>query len=74
MGSLFDVYRQGYQLGVADAQLGRRRRARWELVLLRPLNWLPGVDANSFVSGYVEGYGDGTRLRLWQQQSILPPH
>ncbi|PJK10476.1 hypothetical protein CO610_02140 [Lysobacteraceae bacterium NML95-0200] len=74
MGSLFDVYRQGYQLGVADAQAGRRRRARWELWLLRPLNWLPGVDANSFVAGYIEGYSEGLRLRLWQQHLIPPLH
>jgi len=73
MGNIFNLYRSGYQLGVADGMAGHRRRADWELKLLRPVNWLPGVDANSFVMGYAEGYGDGTRVTLWQQQELPPP-
>lgn len=73
MSGLFNLHRSGYRLGVADGMAGRRRRADWELVLLRPINWLPGVDAGSFVAGYAEGYGDGTRVTLWQRHQIPPP-
>lgn len=73
MGSLFNLYRSGYRLGVADGVAGRRQRADWELWLLRPVNWLPGVDAGSFAAGYAEGYGDGSRVTLWQQHQIPPP-
>lgn len=55
MAGLFNLYRSGYRLCVADGTAGRRRRADWELLLLRPVNWLPGVDAASFAAGYAEG-------------------
>lgn len=73
MANFFNVFRSGYRLGVADGMAGNRHRADWELILLRPLNWLPGVDRGSFVAGYAEGYGDGTRITLWQQHQIAPP-
>lgn len=69
MGGIFNLHRSGYHLGIA----GRRRRADWELWLLRPVNWLPGVDAASFAAGYAQGYGDGTRVTPWQQRQIPPP-
>lgn len=73
MGSVFNVYRSGYRIGVADGVAGRRRRANWELWLFQPLCWLPGVDAGSFAAGYGDGYGDGSRVALWQQHLIHPP-
>lgn len=73
MSQIFNRHRGGYRLGVADGMAGRRRKADWELWLLRPVNWLPGVDAGSFAAGYAEGYGDGSRITLWQQQQVLPP-
>ena len=73
MANLFNIRRSGYRLGVSDGMAGRRCRAEWELRLLRPINWFPWVSSNSFVAGYAEGYGDGTRITLWQQHQIPPP-
>jgi hypothetical protein len=55
---IFDLYRKGYRLGSQAAQNGTRRRSVLELRLLYPSTWIPGVDAETFVNGYREGYRD----------------
>ncbi|GHU30448.1 hypothetical protein AGMMS50256_17400 [Betaproteobacteria bacterium] len=65
--NIFDLYRKGYQLGSEAAQQGARRRSLLELRLLYPSTWIPGVDAETFVNGYREGYSDGMAARQLQQ-------
>ena len=65
MAGFFNVWRSGYLMGEADAQVGRRHRAAWELRYLRPVNWLPGVDAESFIAGYAAGYANVMAGRTW---------
>ncbi len=60
---IFDIYRSGYELGFSHGRLGSRRQPRWELLTLNPICWLPGVDVESFVSAYRQGYLDGTANR-----------
>ena len=66
MSGLFNVWRSGYLMGEADAQAKRRHRAEWELRYLRPLNWVPGVDVESFMAGYAAGYANVMAGRTWQ--------
>lgn len=67
MAGLINVFRSGFKRGFDQAVAGERRRADWELKLLRPLNWIPGVDSTSYLDGYAAGYTDGLRTRI-----ILP--
>ena len=60
---IVDLYRRGYALGNGHGQDGERRRAKWELAIMHPLTWIPGIDQASFVAGYLDGFRDGLLLR-----------
>ena len=63
MASGFDIYRAGYNRGVLCGLSDMRRLARWELLVRSPLTWLPFVDADSYVRGYLDGYWFGLNQR-----------
>jgi len=66
MAGIFNLWRRGYLIGQTDAAAGRRRRAEWELRYLRPLNYVPGVDVESFIDGYGQGYANLMARKTWQ--------
>lgn len=61
--AIFDCYRAGYERGYTAGYEKERRLPRWELTLRSPLTWLPGVDVESYVRGYLEGYTYGLTIR-----------
>lgn len=74
---VFDVYRSGYGLGLRHSHAGARRRANWELILFRPLIWVPLVNTASYLEGYQSGYRDGAASNALTMQlgdRFLPPH
>jgi hypothetical protein len=64
--AIVDLYRQGYERGYQAAVTDQRRLARWELLARSPITWLPGLDADSYVNGYNEGYRFGLMGNHWQ--------
>lgn len=63
---IIDVYRRGFNLGYAAGTEGRRRKARWELLLTTPLLWVPWLIATrSFIDGYKDGYLNGAKTTLY---------
>ena len=61
--AIFDIFRSGYNQGYQHGSRGERRRAEWELMISNPLVWIPGVDSQSFLNGYVKGYSDSMMTR-----------
>ncbi|PWI31923.1 hypothetical protein DI392_17990 [Vibrio albus] len=62
---IFDMYRSGFKRGYEHGSSGKRRMAAWELILTKPVIWLPGVNIFSYLEGYIMGYRDGiTTLRV----------
>lgn len=59
MYSFIDVYARGYKLGREHGLNNSRRRARWEILYLKPINLLPFVNKESYYDGYIHGYHDG---------------
>lgn len=70
MGKLFDLYRSGHNRGIRDGYAGRRRRAEWELGMLTPLTWLPGVNSESYVQGYHDGFALGISMRNGMRELV----
>jgi hypothetical protein len=64
--SFIDLYRSGYELGYHDAVSGLRRLPKWELLLRSPTSMLPGVDTDTYVKGYADGYRLGLTKEHWQ--------
>lgn len=62
---LFDLTRSAYNLGFKHGHDGERRKPAWELILTNPQCLL---DKDGFISGYHQGYHDGTIKRKF----ILP--
>lgn len=65
---IFDIFRSGYDKGYQDGKSGNRHRAEWELLALKPVSWLPGVDADSYVQGYRQGFSDAIAARYFLAQ------
>ncbi len=64
--SVIDLYRSGYEQGYNDAVAGMRRLPRWELLLRSPTSLLPGVNTETYVKGYADGYTLGLTKEHWQ--------
>lgn len=63
---IIDIYRAGYEKGYQEAIAGERRFPRWELLLRAPSSLLPGVDTDTYVKGYQDGYTLGLTKGHWQ--------
>jgi len=57
--SVFNIYRQGYELGYFHGSQGQRRMANWETAFAAPITLVPLVDGESFLNGYQRGFDDG---------------
>lgn len=70
--SIIDLYRSGYDRGYQEAVAGMRRLPKWELLLRSPTALLPGIDTNTYVKGYADGYALGLTKEHWQEPSPEP--
>lgn len=71
---IFDLFQRGYRIGNEHGANGARRRPQWELALMNPITWCPGVDQESFINGYIQGYHDGIALHFTIAKIVrLPP-
>jgi hypothetical protein len=61
---IISLYRRGYLLGKNHANLGLRKQADWEVQFRNPVTWVFGVDNDSFLRGYNEGYRDAMAVAM----------
>lgn len=65
---IIDLYRVGYERGFSESVAGKRRLAKWELLVRSPITWVPGADTETYVSGYADGYRLGLTKQHWKRQ------